>query len=161
MKDAASADEDAVAHLDVPGQEHVIRQDDVIAQMRVVPQMRARHQKTVVADDRRAAGRGAAVDRAVLADRVPVPDLHAALCGRVEGEILRPAADHRAVADAVFRAQPHVPGEHRVRLNHAARTDDGGTLNADVRADDSIVGNPGGGIDDGSWMDHLTWPPLP
>ena len=67
-----------VAHLDVSAERRVVREHAVRADDAVVPDVRAGHEQVVVGDARHQLGLGrAAVDRAVLAERVAVADLQA------------------------------------------------------------------------------------
>ena len=117
MEDAAATDEDAIFHDDVAAEHRVIRDDDVAAEPDIVAEVHAGHEKTGVADDGGAAFRRAAMNRRVFADAVVLADADVALRGFFEGEILRVAADDRAVADLIALAHFHMRADDGVSFD--------------------------------------------
>ena len=154
VKDAAATDEDAVFHRDVTAEHGVVRDHDVTAEADIVAEVRAGHEETLIADDRGAAFRRAAMNGGVFADAVVIPNLHAALRGLLEGEILRIAANDRAVTDLVAFAHFHMGTDDGVSLNDAAGADARGPFDDGIGADLDVVGEDGVRVDDGGGVLH-------
>ena len=104
-------------------------------------------------DDRGAALRGAAMDRAVFADAVAGADAHVADGLGAKGEVLRIAAEHRAVADEVSRPEDHVRADDRMGLDDAAVADLRGALDDRAGADLDVAAELGRRVDNGGGVD--------
>ena len=84
MKTRAAADEGAVIDPHMAGQQTIVRHHNAVPENAVVPEMIAGHQKISVTNCGRAAFGAAAMDGAILPNRVAVSDLHETLRFRIE-----------------------------------------------------------------------------
>src|SRR5205809_927730 len=114
------AEHGVVADLDVTGKSRHIGEDRVVADLAVVRDMHVGHDPVVAADARDARVlRGAAAERAVLADGVAVADLER---GRFAGVFLvlgRPA-ERAESENSVLSAYASPPLDHHVRPDRGA-----------------------------------------
>ena len=75
VKCRSTAQKRSVVHAHVTGQQTIVRDNDIVSDLAIVSDMRSDHQEILVADFRRAALGGAAMNGAVFADNIVVSDL--------------------------------------------------------------------------------------
>ena len=119
---------------DVPRERHFIREDVVVADHAVVSHVNPDHEKVARADARRQSFTVGAVKSAELANDVVVPDFEIALLA-FELNILRLAADHSMLEDAIAGAETGEPFDYSVGSDLAI------WANFDVIFDDGCVMN--------------------
>ncbi len=152
MKDRAAAEEGAIAHAHVAAEQAIVRDDDAVADLAIVPQVRAGHEEIAIAHDGGAVLRGAAMNRAMLANDIVLADFDPAAGGRVEPEILGRAANDGAVADECFSPDPHRALDHHMGAKHdfvaqnRLRPDDRKRPDFHVRAERSARLHDGGRV---------------
>ena len=122
MDAGPSAQERALADLDVARQHDVVGEDRAVADPAVVSDVHVGHQEAAGADECRTARLRRAMEGDALADHVALADEEAGL-GTLEGQVLRLAAQDRPLVHAVAAAQ-HRPGlDHGVGAHLAAVAD--------------------------------------
>ena len=104
----------ALADLAVSGDAGVVDDDRAVADATIVRHVAHPHQQAAVADLGPSVRPGRAVDRDVLADVGVGADPDAARRALLKLEVLRPAAQHRAVAHLRAVADLHAALEHAV-----------------------------------------------
>jgi hypothetical protein len=119
MESARSAEEGAIIYPDVTAEETIVRDNDVVPKLAVVSYVHTDHEEVLPPNDGRAVVRGAAMNRAMLANDVAFSNLHPASHLRFECEILGRPADDRTMSDQIPRAKPHASFEDGMGLNRA------------------------------------------
>ena len=153
MEGGVATDRGAIADMDMPSEEHGIGHGDVVAELAVMRHMGAHHEQVAVAKPRGPTTRGGtAMDGHLLADVVAVADLAPRLLAAVLA-VLRGAADRRERVEHVVGAEAGVALDHHMVPQDRARAD--GDLRPDHApwADDGIVRDLRGGVDDGGGVD--------
>ena len=134
-----AAEDNPVAEDDMTGEGGVVGQHAMVADHAVVCHMDIGHQQVAVADDRLAAGGGAAVDGAAFAYDVVVADLHRGVFAR-ELQVLRYGSNHRTgeylavLADACTGEDGHIGGYPSAVANLHILTDSGEIADRNVLA---------------------------
>src|SRR5262249_18425708 len=150
-----AAQDGVVADVDVARDRGGVREDRVIADLAVVGDVHVSHEPVVAADARDARVlRGAAVERAELADGIAVSDLQAGRLARVL-LVLGPAAQRAVREDAVVPADSRPSLDHDVRAYRRARADLDVLADDRVRADRHVRRKPRAGVNDRARVDHL------
>ena len=143
----------AIPHHDLTGQIRSVGDDDLVAQHAVMRNMAVGHEKAAAAYSRGAAVARAAMNRDTFAQPVVIADFGAGKAVRLELEVLRVAADHRVLGDAVARADTGVALDHCMGCNFAIVADDdipfdhGKGTDVHVGAQARVAGDDCAGVD--------------
>ena len=123
MEDRPSAKHRSILHLDMPGQQDIVRHHDTIRDPGIMPHVDADHEEVVVADARGSRLLGGAVDGGVFANHVVIPDLDIGGGPRLEREILGISSDDRPITNNVAGTHPDMTGDHGTCLDPTSLSD--------------------------------------
>jgi len=153
MHGAKTAENRVLAHGDMSGEGRIVDHDYMVGELAVVGDMRADHQEAVGTDaGDTTAALGARIDGDVFANDSVIADFEPCIFA-VIFQILRNVTDRGERKNLTGTADRRFPGQHDMRVKHAAGADlDLGTDDAE-RTDADVSGKTRALIDQGGRMD--------
>ena len=142
MNGTIAADVNSLFDGDMPSHRAAICHRNKVVKGRVMADVTIRHQKAIVAYDRRLPFTRRTVKRHILAEDISISNNEESRLTCVLA-ILRVSTDDRTLANRVVTAKGHALFDRNVRVQFAASADDDARLDVAERTDNDVISKLG------------------